>query len=915
MSLDQLLAMTRAYFSASGSMPTTDEIRASVERIAPMAAISATAEDKERIAKQLESEFVVDLGPAHTLKGQNHRPWLMAKRHEIDFRYWRRYSNLLEQKGFGVRVVSQIDRITDNILDLAGDPTVGGEWKRRGLVVGHVQSGKTANYIGLINKAADAGYKLIILIAGVHNNLRSQTQERIDEGFVGRDSDQILRGGQSANAHGVGVIDRSFKPVSYTSRAHDFGKARADGLGISINNLSDPAIFVIKKNKSILENLIEWLHGTSATGDRLTMPMLIIDDEADNASINTGTNPDKPNTINRLIRELLKTSTRNTYIGYTATPFANIFIDPDSEDELRGEDLFPRDFIVGLDAPSSYVGAREFFLGDDEDAPMSVLVDDSGDWGPTDDWLPITHKITKRVEDLHESLEEAINLFILSKAIRISRGMACDHHSMLVNVSRFTNVQSQVAERIRERLTLLKSSIENRCALPAASALRDPHIAALHASWKRRYHGTLPESWETIQKNLHRAAASMLVVEVNAKSGPGVLDYRKHSETGLNVIAVGGNSLSRGFTLEGLTVSYFLRNTQMYDTLLQMGRWFGYRPGYTDLCRLFIKSDAFDWYSYIAEATEELRGEIRTMESYGLTPMDFGLAVRSHPGSLLVTARNKMRSAREVVREVGLAKKLVESAVVYATDTVRTSNWETATDFIDRLQKERFARKSFPVKTNRKHPSILFTAVPNAVVLDFIGAFTLHPANMEMAKAPLVDYVNQRGFEYWDVVVASKSGDDVGVVSIDALTVGLQTRYARVLGRGGSKAVVISGKGRRVASRGLEKAGLSDTEIAAAEASWAESHDSARRNIADSYYRAERSRPLLMLHLLDVTEKDEEGNKISESRHAAYGVSFPALRSGENEKRVAYTANVIAYKELFGHLDAEGDDDDDDIDA
>jgi hypothetical protein len=228
-----------------------------------------------------------------------------------------------------------------------------GEWRRRGLVVGHVQSGKTANYIGLINKAADAGYKLIILIAGIHSNLRSQTQERIDEGFVGRDSDQILGGRANANVLGVGNINRTFKPVSYTSRAHDFGKARADGLGISINNLSDPAIFVIKKNRSLLTNLIEWLHGTSATGDRLTMPMLVIDDEADNASINTAADPDKPNTINRLIRELLKTSTRNTYIGYTATPFANIFIDPETEDELRGKDLFPRDFIVGLDAPST----------------------------------------------------------------------------------------------------------------------------------------------------------------------------------------------------------------------------------------------------------------------------------------------------------------------------------------------------------------------------------------------------------------------------------------------------------------------------------------------------------------------------------------------------------------------------------
>jgi hypothetical protein len=903
MSMDQLLALSRTYLSSVNDIPTPEGIRAAVDRLSQVVLPPPTADDKEWVARQLESEFVVDLGPAHLLTTDEHKPWLAAKSHEIDFRYWRRYKALLEQKGFGVRVVSQLDIITNDILDLAGDPTEAGEWRRRGLVVGHVQSGKTANYIGLINKAADAGYKLIILIAGIHTNLRSQTQERIDEGFVGRDSDQILGGRANANILGVGNINRTFKPVSYTSRAHDFGKARADGLGISINNLSDPAIFVIKKNRSILTNLIEWLHGTSATGDRLTMPMLVIDDEADNASINTSADPDKPNTINRLIRELLKTSIRNTYIGYTATPFANIFIDPDSEAQLQGEDLFPRDFIVGLDAPSSYVGAKEFFLGDEDVAPMSVQIDD------TEEWLPVTHKITWLVEDLHHTLVDAINLFILSKGVRIIRGQATAHHSMLVNVSRFTNVQSQVAERIYQHLDLMKSSIENRHAMPTASALRDPYMRSLYDSWARYYADLLPESWESIQPHLHRASASIQVTEVNARSGAGVLNYRSYTDTGLNVIAVGGNSLSRGFTLEGLTVSYFLRNTQMYDTLLQMGRWFGYRPGYADLCRLFIKPEALDWYSYIAEATEELRDEISEMESNGLTPMDFGLAVRSHPGALLVTARNKMRTANEIVREVGLAKKLVESAVLHASSSVRQANWRTATTFIRRLLDDGCPRETFPNPTSRSHPSQLFREVPTEVVLDFIGSFVLHPGNIEMAKAPLVQYIKQRGFEYWDVVVASNTeakGDDVE--SLGGINIGLQERSSGLYGREGSKAIVISGKGRRVASRGLEKAGLTPHEVVAAEAAWEKKHQSATRNIADSYYRGERSRPLLMIHLLNV-KADEAG--AGGTQHAAYGISFPGLRTGESEKRVAYTANVIAYRELFGKMDAEGDEDDD----
>jgi hypothetical protein len=905
MSREALLAYARTGISMNKA-PSQQEIRDLVGRLAdsPLFASPPTDEDREQVAQQLEREFMVDLGPAHILTAEGHKPWLRAKRHEIDFHYWRRYKDHLGQSGFGPRVVNRLDEVTDDILDLAGDPTVPGTWKRRGLVVGHVQSGKTANYVGLINKAADAGYKLIILIAGIHSNLRSQTQERIDEGFVGRDSDQLLGGRTNANFLGVGNLDRSFSAVAYTSRAHDFLKTRADGLGISINNLAQPAIFVIKKNKSILTNLIEWLQGTSTSGDKLTMPMLVIDDEADNASVNTSADPNRPNTINRLIRTLLNISTRNTYIGYTATPFANIFIDPETTDDFSGDDLFPRDFIVGLDAPSNYVGAREFFLTDDEEPVLTVPLDD------TDDWLPVSHKIDAPVEDLHASLLDAINCFILSKAIRILRGQGNRHHSMLVNVSRFTGVQGRVARCISEHMSRVRDSIQNRYALSTQSALRDPFMRSLHTSWEEHYNPSSPESWEDIQRILHQAAAGMLVVEVNARSGPGVLDYRSHASTGLNVIAVGGNSLSRGFTLEGLTISYFLRNTQMYDTLLQMGRWFGYRDGFKDLCRLFIKSDALDWYAYIAEATEELRDEIRKMESSGLTPMDFGLAVRSHPGALIVTARNKMRTAEQIVREVGLAGKLVESALVHASDTAVQANWERTVAFIRRLQMEGYSHTPYPEGSSREGSSKVFRNIPQHVALDFISGFALHPGNTEMSTSPLVEYAKRRGFDTWDVVVASKSATsnpDVASFPIEGITVGLQQRSAKLLGREGRKAIVISGDKRRVASRGLEAAGLSTEQREAAKTAWQSREGAKDGNIADHFYREQRSRPLLMLHLLDVRV---DGNGPRE-RHAAYGISFPALRPREEETRVAYTANVVAYRELFGQLDAEGDDDDD----
>ncbi len=901
MSQSELLALARTGMAVRPPS-TPEQVEALVRSLSTLPMLSEPVDEVgiKAVAKQLEKEFSVSLGRAHSIS-QGHKPWLRSKAHQIDFRYWRRYRDLMIQQGFGSNVVNTLHEVSDEVLDLAGDPEVEGEWSRRGLVVGHVQSGKTANYVGVINKAADAGYKLIILIAGIHSNLRSQTQERIDQGFVGRDSDQVLSRQANATFLGVGELNPSFTAVAYTSRALDFARNRADGLGIPIHNLSQPAIFVIKKNPSILRNLIEWLSGTTATGGRLAMPMLVIDDEADNASVNISNDPERPNTINRLIRALLSLSTRNTYIGYTATPFANIFIDPETSSEALGDDLFPRDFIVGLDAPSNYVGAREFFLDDEDHPHLTVELED------TEEWLPSSHKIDLEIEEIHWSLAQAIDCFVLSKAIRILRGQGTKHHSMLVNVSRFTGVQGKVARLIGAQLQRLKDSVENRYATSVESALRDPLMQSLHETWLRHY-ADGAEQWVDIQRALHAAAAGMSVVEINASKNSGTLDYRAHAETGLSVIAVGGNSLSRGFTLEGLTISYFLRNTQMYDTLLQMGRWFGFRDGFGDLCRLFIKPEAFEWYSFIAEATEELRDRIRQMEAAGLTPQDFGLAVRSHPGTLLVTARNKMRTASQIVREVGLADSLVESSVVFAAEEPRQFNVDRMKALVGTLIS---ARAPKPVVSRGQLPSHLFQGIGVDPILEFISAFEIHPGNIEMQPEPLSEYIRKRGFPEWDVVLVSSStasADDTR--SIAGLPVGLQSRKVTLR----RNALQISGNKRRVASRGQEKVGLSADQLAAAEEAHRlgreESSQDVGPTIADRFYRHERSRPLLMLHFLRIKGKGAD-EAISGQVHAAYGISFPKLAPGQKEQTVAYTANLVAYNQLFGQVDADGDEDDD----
>lgn len=896
---EQLLAMARMAM-AQRAAQTPLQILQVVRDLAALPFLNPppSEEDILEAAKQLEREFEVVLGPAHTIQASGHKPWLRGRAHEINFRYWQRYRDFLIAGGMAEHVVNAIANVTDTIVDLAGDPTTEGQWSRRGLTVGHVQSGKTANYLGVINKAADAGYRVVILIAGVHNNLRSQTQERVDHGFVGRDSDQILSRQTNVERVGVGLLNPGFTATAYTSRAHDFARQKAESLGNPLQNSAEPVILVIKKNPSILNNLIDWIRGTSASHGGLTLPMLVIDDEADNASVDTSKDPEAPRTINRLIRELLSLSTRNAYIGYTATPFANIFIDPDTESTGQGKDLFPRDFIVGLEVPSNYVGAREFFLSDDADELTVDLTD-------TEEWLPVKHKIDWAVEGLHASLVEAINCFVLSKAVRILRGQGNRHHSMLVNVSRFTRVQSDVAREISQHLVRLQSAIQNRHAMPVSAALGDPVMGSLHEAWKRHY-AQGKEAWDDIQRELHRAAAGMSVVEINASKNSGKLDYRAHADAGLNVIAVGGNSLSRGFTLEGLTVSYFLRNTQMYDTLLQMGRWFGYRDGFKDLCRLFLRPDASDWYGFIAEATEELRDEIRRMELNGLTPMDFGLAVRSHPGALMVTARDKMRNTEQIVRAVGLSGRMVETSALIGTEAARRRNIEAVEDLVRRLLDE---RKPEVVDPNSELSSHLFRDISTEMVLDFISSFGIHPGQVEMQTAPLLDYIRERAMGPWDVVLVSSSrakAADSDVVDIHGLTVGLQLRIveARNTPRFES-ALLVSGTKRRVASRGIESVGLSADELKAAR----EAHGDSKKSIADRLFREHRSRPLLMLHLLRTkTKASANAEEVRGDMHAAYGLSFPGLATGEKEKLVLYTANLIAYRELYGGIEDEEDD-------
>lgn len=694
-------------------------------------------------------------------------------------------------------MLATLDQVTDRITGLLQNPKLDGKWDRRGMVVGHVQSGKTANYTGLICKAADAGYKLIVVIAGIHNNLRNQTQQRIDEGFIGKDSALPHNPTSPPKPFGVARFANKHTPYTLTSATSDFNARIAEQAGGNITSFNVPIVLVIKKNSSTLKNLTNWLraHNTGWTKELVDAPMLLIDDEADNASINTSKNPGEATRINTQIRELLNLFNRACYVGYTATPFANIFISPDTDEKLKA-DLFPKHFIVTLDAPSNYFGATRIFQEESGEQVLRAISDN-------EDALPLVHKIDQVIADLPESLKQAVRTFVLARAIRVLRGQGSAHTSMLVNASRFTNVQQQLRDTIHDYLDKLVRAVRHDGAKPEEEALRNQHLQDLNATWEAEYQH-LDFAWSDIQGQLLEAAAPITVVEVNSRSS-GSLAYDANKENGLQVIAVGGFSLSRGLTLEGLTVSYFLRNSTMYDTLLQMGRWFGYRPGYEDLCRIWMTSEARGWFEHISESIEELREELRQMERANMIPEEFGLRVRTHPDTLIVTARNKMGSGQRVPVTVGLSNKFIETYALRRNNDDIQHNRAAALALIADL-KSTLGEAVEPKESGPKHH--IWTNVPGEKIEAFIRSFRNHERALQTQSGAVADFIHEglaHELATWDVAVVGKSApgtldDEFGVVC-QQRTVG-----KRSLG----KPFILVGEKNRISSRGVERIGLSE---------------------------------------------------------------------------------------------------------
>jgi hypothetical protein len=897
--LSSLEGMTSMFMASQSGPHTAESIRDIVAQLrsTPMFSGKIGDDEAEELARLIEEKYGISMGLGAIVDAEDFQPWLHDARINGDIGdfYWGRYRRLLNLKGLPKSVIDATDEVTDRVLDRLGDPRNMNPWSRRGMVVGHVQSGKTANYTGLICKAADAGYRLIVVIAGIHNNLRNQTQARIDEGFIGRDTGRLAHANRAQRQKiiGVGGFDQREFPVSLTNTLRDFNKATATTNTSQIGQYNVPVVLVIKKNSSTLKNLLEWLreHSVHQSSQMVSQPMLLIDDEADNASINTAYRRDEVTRINSQIRGLLSLFQRGCYVGYTATPFANIFIDPDTDDETLKQDLFPRHFIIGLDSPSNYFGAQKVFI-DRRDRHVRLIRDN-------EDVLPMKHKIDHPVDMLPESLVWAVRAFIVARAIRNLRGQQAEHASMLVNVSRFTDVQGRLRSRINDMVGRIRDAVAVDGGKGRAAS-RNPEIAALHDAWVQEYADAEDADWPSVQARLHEVLVAARVVEVNASRRSQALDYDQGGEHGVTVIAVGGFSLSRGLTLEGLTISYFLRNSMMYDTLMQMGRWFGYRPGYEDLCRVWMPADGVGWYAHIHEAMEDLQAQLKRMELAKATPEQFGLAVRSHPEALIVTARNKMGTGKELPVKVGLAGKLVE------TTRIRTDR--------EQLGRNRKAGEDLGTAIRRlghqaeqRPRGLLYKSVPVYLVREFLRVFRADGADPLTDPRLMNDYVDARAdseLKEWDILFSSAQKE-----SVEAEL--LAGHHMRPFDRSVSDddlcqgVIAISGTSRRVGSPGDEKEGLGPEELERASSEFRREHPDrdVPNPLPDRFFRLARSRALLILRFVTPNASDSLQSRLPQGSVLAWTISFP--QSQIDGGTVEYVVNTVRIREMFGEEEVE----------
>lgn len=951
-------------------------------------------EEKYSIAlKDVRYSIPTVMSPSLSIRDEYSESWLTQERirrigwTNTEIKTYRaRYLKYLEKIGRSQSVIKETERSSLEIIKKIGDPENNQNFFIKGLVVGNVQSGKTSNFNAVINSSIDVGYRLIIVLSGLMEDLRRQTQLRTEKEVEGKMIKQgkFIGVGEIEPFGQLGKHPDVNQVILPTSETNDFNRTMQRAQ-FSLNNTN---ILICKKNTSVLQNLLLWLKDyLLENNDRHHIPFLIIDDEADNGSLNNlgYRGREFASKINGHIRALLALFHRKTYIGYTASPFANILQDYNAEpennwlvtDPQNGLDinfeqignLFPDNFIELLVPPSNYIGAKHFFETRIEEVTkiepllakpltdyiecfperVEVFVDGSLEgvkkynnknefdadiegverFGTYQDYKQRTR--ASRKDDsfpiaIPKSLDEAIKCFVISIAIRLSRRpemfmskLFQPHHTMLIHISRFANWQCTTKSLIIEIVKDLEIRLSNDNLYTEDSVYRE-----FERIWNKYFEyainnikSYLPDNYEDqylikkdfdeVKKYLIAAINGIEVMAVNTKAKD-VLNYEDGEK---KYIVIGGNKLSRGFTLEGLTINYFLRNTNFADTLLQMGRWFGYRPGYLDCCKLFTTKDAFDKFDLITWTIEEMEEEIRKLAKNKKQPIDYAIKILNHPGVLKITRPAILRNA--IIEQWSFEDKLIQTTELMLTKKSIDDSWVNL--------KDAYAKYADGFKYNGKDAIILNADMQG--LTDFIESQNTYTESFEKdAILRFVQRCNELGkLINWTIVIKTTGRSTNKVLSSESGFVTDVTLTQRSTPKGHSiycdkllkdNTLKISGKSSNILSSGYDMSyTLSESEVKNASDEFKKNNPD-KKTVPERVFR-ERMKDtdgIMVIYLMDpkdifnspeLKSKAKTENINMECPVIGFALGIPPLNSGLGEE---YLVNM--------HMSSNNEEEDDD---
>lgn len=646
--------------------------------------------------------------------------------------------------------VKTIDRESGEILNLLVNLNEKGV-KRKGLVVGYVQSGKTANFSAVITKAVDEGYRLVIVMTGILESLRSQTQARLQNGVA----DAIIKSKKSV--------------ISLTSVKSDISSDDASNLEANLHT-GGVAYAVVKKNHNCLKYLMEQLRIVNQKGLLKDVPVLIIDDESDQATPNTANKTEDYSTINGDMRQIWEQVQQGSYVAYTATPFANVFMNPKDEERYtehvesdnpenpegetieRYPGLYPSDFIYALERPNGYIGASRIFgtplwATEDEDGTLNDGVDIDALRDIDTEEAKILRYPTRKdggdyIPEMVPSLEAAVQWFMIATALRRRRTQKQQHSSMLIHLSHLKETHFEVEKVIKDYISKLKENCGKPEINDAMQSLYEREVARMLAIRPEKIY----PDWDELKLAVSQVVRETKCIVENSASDE---QLKYEDKEPLTCIVIGGNALSRGLTLEGLICSYYLRKSKTYDALLQMGRWFGFRPGYEDLIRLWTTEDIQEDYRYLADIEDELREEIREIDD----PSVVAVKIRADRKKLNVTSPNKMRNAAPVnINHSG--KSYQVTRFEEQNDKCLKHNIQVLESLIKSIGSTQEALRG------KNNGSYLFEGVPVGTIIDYLTNYQVHPSNPGIDADRLVKWIAENVTQNWNVVIYSDTDEN-----------------------------------------------------------------------------------------------------------------------------------------------------------